>query len=86
MKLKKLGKNISEVNIHTTENGIWLLVAEKEYFLSHAEYPWFQKATLSELHNIEILHGHHLHWPDLDIDLDIVSLENPEQYPLKSRK
>ncbi|WP_420886735.1 DUF2442 domain-containing protein [Candidatus Kuenenia stuttgartensis] len=24
----------------------------------------------------------HLHWPDLDIDLEIDSLENPEKYPL----
>lgn len=77
---------LMEVNIHTTANGIWLFVAGKEYFLSYAEYPWFRKATLTELHNVEILHGYHLHWPDLDVDLDIASLENPEQYPLKSRK
>jgi hypothetical protein len=26
-----------------------------------------------------------LYWPDLDIDLEIDNLENPEKYPLKSK-
>jgi hypothetical protein len=25
----------------------------------------------------------HLHWPDLDVDLAIDSIEHPERYPLK---
>jgi hypothetical protein len=86
MKLEKLGKNISSVDIHTTATGIWLLIADREYFLSYENYPWFKKATLDQLYKVEILHQHHLHWPDLDIDLDIDSLEYPEKYPLKSRR
>jgi len=30
------------------------------------------------------LHGNHLFWEDLDIDLDIDSIEHPEKYPLKA--
>ena len=86
MKLKNLGKNISSVDIHTTATGIWLLFADREYFLSYENYPWFKKATLDQLYKVEILHQHHLHWPDLDVDLDIDSLERPESYPLKSRE
>jgi hypothetical protein len=26
-----------------------------------------------------------LYWPDLDVDLEIDNLENPEKYPLKSK-
>ncbi|MBI2027708.1 MAG: DUF2442 domain-containing protein [Deltaproteobacteria bacterium] len=83
MQSKKLGKNISEVDIHTTIEGLWVLVLNQEYFLSHEGYPWFKNATLEQLYNVEFLHGHHLHWPDLDVDLDLDSLENPEKYPLK---
>ena len=86
MKLKKLGKNISKVEIHTTPNGIWLLVANVEYFLPYSEYQWFKDATISEIYNVDFLHGHHLHWPDLDVDLDIDSLKSPEKYPLKFKK
>ena len=28
---------------------------------------------------------YHLCWPDLDIDLEIDNLENPDKYPLKSK-
>jgi len=31
----------------------------------------------------QLLHGYHLYWPDLDVDLEIDNLENPEKYPLK---
>jgi len=30
-----------------------------------------------------LLHGYHLYWPELDVDLEIDNLENPEKYPLK---
>jgi hypothetical protein len=29
--------------------------------------------------------AHHLHWPDLDIDLAVESLRHPERYPLISQ-
>jgi len=32
-----------------------------------------------------LLHGYHLYWPELDVDLEIDNLENPEKYPLKSK-
>ena len=33
----------------------------------------------------KLLHDHHLHWPELDVDLEIEVLEHPEQYPLRSK-
>ena len=30
---------------------------------------------------VELNHGHHLHWSNLDIDLELESLNNPENYP-----
>jgi len=85
MKLKNLGKNISGVEIHTSPFGVWLLVHDTEYFLSYKDYPWFSDAKISELYNVELLHKTHLHWPNLDIDLNLDSLINPEKYPLTYR-
>lgn len=83
MKLQKLGKNILEVEVlNISKHGIWLYVKGKEYFLPYQEYPWFKEAKVSEIYNLELLHGFHLYWPDLDVDLELESLEHPEKYPL----
>lgn len=47
------------------------------------EFPWFLKATIEQIYQVEFFHGHHLHWPVLDIDIDVDALGNPEKYPLK---
>jgi hypothetical protein len=64
--------------------GIWIFVKEKEYFLSFEHFPYLKDQTLSSIQNVHLLHGYHLYWSDLDIDLEIDNLENPEKYPLKS--
>jgi hypothetical protein len=63
--------------------GIWIIVHDKEFFMPLAEFPWFLKATVEQIYNIKLFHNNHLHWPALDIDIDIESLKNPELYPLK---
>ncbi len=83
MKLKSLGKSISNVEVtQISLNGIWLLVKDIEYFLSYEEFPWFEKGTVSQIHNVQLLHGFHLRWPDLDVDLHLESLKDIEKYPL----
>jgi len=61
---------------------VWLFVNGGEYFLPYKNYPWFESAKVSEIYNLEFLHGHHLYWPDLDVELELESLESPENYPL----
>ncbi len=86
MKLKKRGKNTSEVEISNIGlNGIWLLVKGKEYFLFYENFPWFKKAAVAQIHDVTLLHDNHLHWKELDIDLELESLGNLEQYPLVYR-
>jgi len=85
MKSLKRGKDISISVENITPFGIWLFVKEKEYFLTYNEFPYFKDQTLSSIQNVQLLHGYHLFWPDLDIDLEIENLENPEKYPLKSK-
>ena len=69
-----------------TTFGIWMLVQNKEYFLSYELYPYFKDQTLRAIQNVQLLHGMHLYWPDLDVDLEIDNLDNPEKYPLISKK
>ena len=73
-------------NLNVSPNGLWLLVAGKEYFLPFDGFPWFADATLGKLFNVELLHGDHLYWPDLDIDLDLERIEHPERFPLISHE
>jgi len=84
MKSKSRGKNTSAIEVtHIDSHGFWLYVKGSEYFLPYDEYPWFKQAKIKEIFNVRLLHGCHLHWPDLDIDLEIDCLDNPQSYPLK---
>ena len=85
IKSKRHGKRISESEAevqHTSPYGMWVLVKGKEYFLPFKKYPWFKEARPSARRKVSLLHGRHLYWPHLDVDLDMVSLEHPEHYPL----
>lgn len=86
MKSRRRGKNTSAVEVvHISQSGIWLDVCGKEYFLSYKQFPWFRNATVRQIHFVRLLHGHHLYWPALDIDLELDSLDRPQQYPRMSR-
>ncbi|MBS1257171.1 MAG: hypothetical protein MAG551_00207 [Candidatus Scalindua arabica] len=85
MKSLKSGKGISASVENITPSGIWIFVNGKEYFLNYDQYPYFRDQTLKSIQNVKLLHGFHLHWPDLDVDLEIDNLENPEKYPLISK-
>jgi hypothetical protein len=85
MKSLKHGKNILVSVENITHLGIWLFVKDSEYFLSYRDYPYFKDQTLKSIQNVTLLHTYHLCWPDLDIDLEIDNLENPEKYLLKSK-
>lgn len=54
---------------------------QQRVFLPFEFFPWFKNAKVSEVQTVELSHGQHLHWPDLDIDLELDSIENPQRYP-----
>lgn len=68
-----------------SKHGVWLLLDDRELFLSFDQFPWFKKATVDTILNLERPAPQHLRWPDLDVDLAVESIEHPEQYPLKSK-
>jgi hypothetical protein len=81
------GTNISPVEVlGLTKHGFWLLLgAEGELFVSFSEFPWFRKASVEQLFNVDRPLPHHLYWPELDIDLHVDSIRHPEQFPLVSQ-
>ena len=83
MKSSKPGERTSAVEVtNISTHGIWLWVGDREYFLPHEDFPWFEKAPVRDVLDVRLLHGHHLFWPKLDVDLELESLENLAEYPL----
>jgi hypothetical protein len=72
---------VTNISLH----GFWMLIDGCELFLPFEEFPWFKQATIDAILHVERPAPGHLHWPELDIDLSVDSLEHPERYPLKSR-
>ena len=82
-----LGRNIFPAEVtNVSAHGFWLLLGDRELFLSFAEFPWFRNAAIGHLTHVELPQPHHLHWPDLDVDLDLESIEHPERFPLVARQ
>ena len=81
------GAATSEAEItYISKNGFWLLLDGRELFLPFEDFPWFKQATIEQILRVERLAPGHLHWPGLDVDLSVDSIEHPERYPLKSKR
>jgi hypothetical protein len=53
-------------------------------FLSYEDFPWFKDVPLGKILNVEEPVSNHFYWPDLDIDLSLDIIQNPERFPLVS--
>jgi hypothetical protein len=83
MKLDTHGKSTLKIEVENiSKHGFWLFINGKEYFLAFSDYPWFKNARINEILDVKLLHGTHLYWEKLDIDLELESLDNPAKYPL----
>lgn len=88
MKSEKAGITTSDNKTEITNissHGIWLFHNGEEYFMSYESFPWFKKASIEEVLNVEALTPNHFYWPDLDVDLHLESIKHPEKYPLVSK-
>jgi Protein of unknown function (DUF2442) len=70
---------------HISKNGFWLLVNDEELLLSFEQFPWFRQARIDQISNVEQASEDHLYWPDLDIDLSLRSVREPEEFPLMAK-
>ena len=85
MSLSVRGGNTSSVEVtNISGHGLWMIIGEKEYFLSYDDFPWFKDQPVSKICNVEEPSKGRFFWPALDIDLGIASIENPERFPLKA--
>ena len=62
--------------------GFWVLCNEKEYFIRFEDYPGFKNASVEAVFDVRFLSPTQLHWPKLDMDIEMDAIENPEAYPL----
>lgn len=70
---------------HISPHGFWLLVADEELLLPFEHFPWFRRATIDQISHVECPSPEHLYWPELDIDLSLASIRQPERFPLLSK-
>lgn len=75
------GGEVTDVSAH----GLSLRVDDERLTLTFSDFPWFQRATASQLNDVQRPSSDHLYWPQLDIDLALESIRKPENFPLVSR-
>jgi len=84
MKLKMRGESTSAIEVTNIDSmGFWVLIGSKEHHLSFSDFPWFMDASIKSISRVERESDNHLYWPDLDVDLTLEMIDNPEAYPLK---
>ena len=79
-----ISTSLSEVT-NITHHGFWLWVDDREYFVPFKDYPGFTEATITQIYHVQRQGASQFHWPDLDIDIELEALDEPERYPLKYR-
>ena len=79
------GTTTSEAEVtNISKHGFWLLLAGEELLVPCDQFPWFRKATIEQVSDVEWPSPDHLYWPGLDIDLSVQSIRNPVAFPLVS--
>jgi hypothetical protein len=78
------GRNQNACSCEISPDGIWVLASGQEHFLPFEQFPWFKKGTIDQILNVVEEHPGNYRWPDLDVDLGLNSIKNPEQYPLQA--
>ena len=80
------GKSTSAIEVtNISAHGVWILIRDRELFMSYEDFPWFKDQTVQTITNVEEQLHDHLYWPDLDIDLTVEIIENPSRFPLKAK-
>jgi hypothetical protein len=69
---------------HVSKHGFWLLIANEKLLVPFDQFPWFRKATIEQISEVEWPTADHLYWPHLDVDLSVQSIRNPSTFPLVS--
>ena len=76
--------SVAEVT-HVSKHGFWLLLNAEELLVPFEQFPWFKKATIEQLSDVQWSTPNHLYWPQLDADLSVESIRDPSAFPLISK-
>ena len=79
------GTNTSVKVVAVVSNGVIIEAYGNVYFLPYHSNPWFERATIADIFNIEPVGRVGIRWGALDVDLAIDSLTHPEKYPLLAK-
>ena len=80
------GTSTSAVEVtHVSAHALWLMLGEEEIMLPYDKFPWFRQATIEQLSQVEWPTPNHLYWPQLDIDLSVESIRDPDAFALVSK-
>ena len=71
---------------HVSKHGFWLLLDQEELLVPFADFPWFERATIEQLSDVQWPSANHLYWPQLDIDLSVESIRDPLAFSLLSKR
>ncbi|MGH8865882.1 MAG: DUF2442 domain-containing protein [Burkholderiales bacterium] len=71
---------------HVSKHGFWLLLGDEELLLPFSQFPWFKKATIEQLSEVEWPTSNHVYWPQLDVDLSVESIRDPIAFPLVAKE
>jgi len=86
MKSSPPGNSTSAPEVtNISAHGIWLLTSDQELFLSYEDFPWFKDQPVKEIFDVEEPQPGHFYWPQLDVDLSLDMIEQPEKFPLKAQ-
>ena len=64
---------------------LWLMLGDTEFMLPYDKFPWFRQATIDPLSQAEGPTPHHLYRPQLDVDLSVESIRDPDAFPLVNK-
>ncbi len=80
------GKSTSAAEVtHVSSHGVWILVQDEELFMSYQDFPWFKDQPLKAVLAVQEAANGRLYWPEIDVDLTIDIIRNPERFPLTAK-
>jgi hypothetical protein len=71
---------------NVSRHGFWLLLGKEELAVPFEDFPWFKKASIDQLLDVQWPTADHLYWPQLDVDLSVSSIRDPDSFPLVARR
>ncbi|MFA6032405.1 MAG: DUF2442 domain-containing protein [Myxococcota bacterium] len=63
-------------------SGFWVLVGDEELFVAFTDYPAFLSATVGQIMDFKMPAPGQIHWPLLDVDIELEALRRPQEFPL----